>query len=144
MPPTSFNVLEVQNLQKLVREQLRRAEKRAARNRETGRVSELPGEDANIGRIESFTALDAKLEAWLQEAWPLVTAAQQAAIGEGSGETVGEARWNAIRDLERQIGTVDPGTVDVVVVSEGRRGLLGVGQEPAVVMARLVEGTREP
>jgi spoIIIJ-associated protein len=57
---------------------------------------------------------------------------------EGSGDTVGEARWAALRELERRVGgTVDPATVEIVVVSEGERGLLGVGREPARVLARL-------
>jgi spoIIIJ-associated protein len=56
---------------------------------------------------------------------------------EGSGDTVGEARWAALRELERQVGTVDPAQVEIVVVSEGERGLLGVGREPARVIAKL-------
>jgi len=56
---------------------------------------------------------------------------------EGTGDTVGEARWAALRELERQVGTVDPAVVEIVVVSEGERGLLGVGREPARVLARL-------
>lgn len=139
-PPAPFTVLEVFSIQKLVREQLRRAEKRARANAESGR--ELPGEDANVGRLQAYGDMDDKLEAWLQESWPLVDAAQAAAVGEGEGETVGEARWNAIRHLESQIGEVDQGRVDVVVVSEGKRGLLGIGQEPAMVMARLSERER--
>ncbi len=56
---------------------------------------------------------------------------------EGSGDTVGEARWAALRELERQVGTVDPAQVEIVVISEGERGLLGVGKEPARVLAKL-------
>jgi spoIIIJ-associated protein len=56
---------------------------------------------------------------------------------EGSGDTVGEARWAALRELERKVGTVDPADVEIVVVSEGERGLLGVGREPARVIAKL-------
>jgi spoIIIJ-associated protein len=57
---------------------------------------------------------------------------------EGTGDTVGEARWAALRELERQVGsTVDPASVEIVVVAEGERGLLGVGREPARVLARL-------
>ncbi len=39
---------------------------------------------------------------------------------EGTGDTVGEARWAALRELERQVGTVDPAVVEIVVVSRGR------------------------
>jgi spoIIIJ-associated protein len=56
---------------------------------------------------------------------------------EGSGDTVGEARWAALRELERQHGAVDQSAVEIVVISEGERGLLGVGREPARVLARL-------
>jgi spoIIIJ-associated protein len=56
---------------------------------------------------------------------------------EGTGDTVGEARWAALRELERQLGTVDQAAVEIVVISEGERGLLGVGKEPARVLARV-------
>jgi spoIIIJ-associated protein len=56
---------------------------------------------------------------------------------EGTGDTVGEARWAALRELERQLGPVDQAAVEIVVVSEGERGLLGVGKEPARVLARV-------
>jgi spoIIIJ-associated protein len=63
---------------------------------------------------------------------------------EGSGDTVGEARWAALRELERQVGTVDPAAVEVVVISEGERGLLGVGREPARVLAKLAGAAPPP
>lgn len=56
---------------------------------------------------------------------------------EGTGDTVGEARWAALRELERRLGAVDQAAVEIVVVSEGERGLLGVGREPARVLARV-------
>jgi spoIIIJ-associated protein len=54
---------------------------------------------------------------------------------EAAGETVGEARWAALRELERQLGPVDRDAVRYTVLSEGERGLLGVGYEPARVIA---------
>jgi len=54
---------------------------------------------------------------------------------EATGETVGEAKWKALRDLERAVPGVDPTTVRYQVVSEGERGLLGVGYTPARVIA---------
>jgi spoIIIJ-associated protein len=54
---------------------------------------------------------------------------------EGSGETVGEAKWSALRELERQRPGVDKAAVRFQVVSEGERGLLGVGFTPARVIA---------
>src|SRR5579871_5940100 len=49
---------------------------------------------------------------------------------EATGETVGEARWAALRELERRHPTLDREAVEFAVVSEGQRGLLGVGYEP--------------
>ncbi|MGE5690423.1 MAG: RNA-binding cell elongation regulator Jag/EloR [Pseudomonadota bacterium] len=54
---------------------------------------------------------------------------------EGTGETVGEAKWNALRELERLYPRVDKAAVEFQVVSEGERGLLGVGFAPARVVA---------
>ena len=54
---------------------------------------------------------------------------------EATGETVSEAKWNALRDLERRVPELDKGAVRFQVVSEGERGLLGVGYEPARVLA---------
>jgi spoIIIJ-associated protein len=60
---------------------------------------------------------------------------------EATGETVGEAKWSALRELERRFPGFDKASVEFVVVSEGERGLLGVGYAPARVIARL---TRVP
>ena len=54
---------------------------------------------------------------------------------EASGETVGEAKWAALRELERRRPGLDKASVRFQVVSEGQRGLLGVGYEPARVLA---------
>jgi spoIIIJ-associated protein len=54
---------------------------------------------------------------------------------EGTGETVGEAKWSALRELERLLPGLDKATVRFQVISEGERGLLGVGYEPARVLA---------
>ena len=54
---------------------------------------------------------------------------------EATGETVGEAKWKALRDLERMAPGLDKTTVRFQVVSEGERGLLGVGYTPARVVA---------
>ena len=55
---------------------------------------------------------------------------------EGVGETVGEAKWSALRELERRIPGLDKASVRFSVLSEGERGLLGVGYTPARVVAR--------
>jgi spoIIIJ-associated protein len=54
---------------------------------------------------------------------------------EATGETVGEAKWAALRELEKLAPGVDKGAVRFQVVSEGERGLLGVGYAPARVVA---------
>jgi spoIIIJ-associated protein len=54
---------------------------------------------------------------------------------EASGETVGEAKWSALRELEKQQPGLDKSAVRFQVVSEGERGLLGVGYTPARVIA---------
>lgn len=56
---------------------------------------------------------------------------------EATGETVGEARWAALHELERRYPALDRTAVEFVVLSEGQRGLLGVGYEPARVIASL-------
>jgi spoIIIJ-associated protein len=54
---------------------------------------------------------------------------------EASGETVGEAKWKALRELERRAPGIDKASVRFQVVAEGERGLLGVGYTPARVVA---------
>jgi spoIIIJ-associated protein len=56
---------------------------------------------------------------------------------EATGETVGEAKWSALRELERRVPGLDRDAVNFQVVSEGERGLLGVGFTPALVVARI-------
>jgi spoIIIJ-associated protein len=54
---------------------------------------------------------------------------------EATGETVGEAKWAALRELEQRIPGLNRDSVEFQVVSEGERGLLGVGFTPAQVIA---------
>ncbi len=54
---------------------------------------------------------------------------------EATGETVGEAKWAALRELEKQQPGLDKSAVHFQVVTEGERGLLGVGFAPAKVVA---------
>ncbi|MGH3048783.1 MAG: RNA-binding cell elongation regulator Jag/EloR [Gaiellaceae bacterium] len=56
---------------------------------------------------------------------------------ETTGETVGEAKWAALRELEQRYPGLDKAAVRFEVVSEGERGLLGVGYAPARVVAAL-------
>ena len=66
------------------------------------------------------------------------------AQAEATGETVGEAKWAALRELERRFPGLDKSTVELVVLSEGERGLLGVGFVPARVIARIAEPPPRP
>jgi spoIIIJ-associated protein len=68
---------------------------------------------------------------------------------EATGETVGEAKWAALRELERHAPGLDKSAVRFQVVSEGERGLLGVGYSPARVVASvegeaIADGAAEP
>ncbi|MDQ2984642.1 MAG: protein jag [Actinomycetota bacterium] len=56
---------------------------------------------------------------------------------EATGETVGEAKWSALRELEKLAPGLDKAAVEFQVVSEGERGLLGVGYSPARVVATI-------
>jgi spoIIIJ-associated protein len=58
---------------------------------------------------------------------------------EATGETVGEAKWSALRELERRFPGIDKDDVTFEVLTEGERGLLGVGYAPARVIARAAE-----
>ena len=58
---------------------------------------------------------------------------------EATGETVGEAKWSALRELEKLAPGIDKASVRFQVVSEGERGLLGVGYAPARVVASVAE-----
>jgi len=62
---------------------------------------------------------------------------------EATGETVGEAKWAALRELEALDPELDKAAVRFQVVSEGERGLLGVGYSPARVVAT-VDASAEP
>ena len=59
---------------------------------------------------------------------------------EATGETVGEAKWAALRELESLVPGLDRERVEFQVVSEGERGLLGVGFSPAHVIASTTAG----
>jgi spoIIIJ-associated protein len=63
---------------------------------------------------------------------------------EATGETVGEAKWAALRELESLVPGVDREQVEFQVVSEGERGLLGVGFSPAHVIATTVTSADAP
>jgi spoIIIJ-associated protein len=54
---------------------------------------------------------------------------------EMTGETVGEAKWSAVRELQRRVPGLDREAISFQVVTEGERGLLGVGYTPASVIA---------
>jgi spoIIIJ-associated protein len=61
-------------------------------------------------------------------------------VVEATGETVGEAKWAALRELEQLLPGLDREAVEFEVLAEGERGLLGVGYTPARVLARVPGG----
>jgi len=61
---------------------------------------------------------------------------------EATGETVGEAKWAALKQLEQLVPNLDRESVEFQVVTEGERGLLGVGYTPAHVVASAAAGAR--
>jgi spoIIIJ-associated protein len=60
---------------------------------------------------------------------------------EATGETVGEAKWTALRELEQLVPGLDRESVRFEILAEGERGLLGVGYTPARVVAAVPETT---
>jgi spoIIIJ-associated protein len=72
---------------------------------------------------------------------PPPTASTHSLEVEGTGETVGEAKWSALRELERRFPGLDKADVSFEVLTEGERGLLGVGYAAARVIARLAGAT---
>jgi spoIIIJ-associated protein len=63
---------------------------------------------------------------------------------ESEGETVGEAKWAALRELEKLDPRIDKSSVRFQVVTEGERGILGVGFSPARVVATVAFGGEVP
>jgi len=74
-------------------------------------------------------------EGQAQEEEGLAAVTDEAPLVEAEGETVGEAKWMALRELERRYPGLARDAVSFQVVSEGERGLLGVGTSPARVVA---------
>lgn len=63
---------------------------------------------------------------------------------EATGETVGEAKWAALRELEHLAPGLEREAVRFQVLSEGERGLLGVGYTPARVVASVERPPASP
>lgn len=63
---------------------------------------------------------------------------------ESEGETVGEAKWAALRELEKLHPGIDKSSVRFQVVAEGERGILGVGYSPARVVATVESNGEAP
>jgi spoIIIJ-associated protein len=65
-------------------------------------------------------------------------------VVEADGETVGEAKWVGLRELERRYPGLARDLVTFQVLSEGERGLLGIGTSPARVLARFDPAAAPP
>ena len=68
----------------------------------------------------------------------------EAVTVEATGETVGEAKRKALCELERLAPALDKAAVRFQVLSEGERGLLGVGYTPARVLASIAASSVVP
>lgn len=101
---------------------------------------------ASVWDVMLAEGADAADEAGARERWIEATKLEGSRLGilhpspmsaEGEGETVGEARWQAVGKLKMKVDGPLPRDLEIVVISEGTRGMLGVGQEPARVLARM-------
>lgn len=55
----------------------------------------------------------------------------------GEGKTLQEAKSIALEKLEAQVGQLDPDKVEIIVMSEGSKGFLGMGSAMARVEVRM-------
>lgn len=55
----------------------------------------------------------------------------------GEGKTLQEAKSIALEKLEAQVGQLDPDKVEIIVLSEGSKGFLGMGSAMARVEVRM-------
>src|SRR5439155_26631965 len=103
-------------------------------------ASERSGAGAGTGRAGSSRPEDADAGAQgATEEEGGERPAMSATTIEATGETVGEAKWAALRELEQRHPGLDKSAVRFEVISEGERGLLGVGYSPARVIASVSE-----
>ena len=120
------------------------ADAAAGRDRERGcgrRGDRVAPEPATVAAVGAFPAPPREAEEEAQRP-AAMTADGGFAELEASGETIGEAKWQAMRELERLHPGLDRNAVTFEVLTEGERGLLGVGTSPARVLARVESGRR--
>ena len=112
-----------------LRPQARRRPRSAARARRRAVTTGSPRPTAEAaGRRRAATATRQEEEA-------RAAMSEEPLRVETTGETVGEAKWAALRELEHLHPGLDKASVRFQVLSEGERGLLGVGYMPARVVA---------
>lgn len=58
-------------------------------------------------------------------------------MAKGEGKTLQEAKSIALEKLEAQVGQLDPDKVEIIVLSEGSKGFLGMGSAMAQVEVRM-------
>ncbi|MFA5809673.1 MAG: RNA-binding cell elongation regulator Jag/EloR [Thermoleophilia bacterium] len=58
-------------------------------------------------------------------------------MAKGEGKTLQEAKSIALEKLEAQVGQLDPDKVEIIVLSEGSKGFLGMGSAMARVEVRM-------
>src|SRR5205823_991246 len=96
------------------------------------RAAEGADAEADASGLPAAEAREAE-----EESPPLAPVTEDELSVEATGETVGEAKWSALRELEHRYPGLDKAAVHFEVLSEGQRGLLGVGYAPAHVLAIL-------
>src|SRR5581483_2287255 len=96
------------------------AERRRGR-RQRRETSAAAAEAAEVDGVERPAPGQAQ-----EEAGTAVTSSPEPLRIEATGETLGEAKWLALRELEKLAPGLDKSAVEFEVVAEGERGLLGV------------------
>src|SRR4029079_6194421 len=117
-----------------------------AGHRQAADGAPLPGggegteaEGVHADPVVSHAAQEAPRAAPARKEQATAMSAPETVQVEASGETVGEARWAALHELERRYPALDRSRVEFVVLSERERALLRVGYEPARVLATLTD-----
>jgi spoIIIJ-associated protein len=119
------------------------AETRAASEENESNAAEGVVDERGAGHIEleqadgRAVALRAAAEGEAQARREAPALTEATVRVEATGETVGEAKWAALRELEQLVPGLDRESVRFQVVTEGERGLLGVGFTPAQVVAEV-------
>ena len=87
-------------------------------------------------KLNTAVGLLERTVAVLEQREALMSGELRSFEAEGVGDDVPAARQDALSALCELAGALSEGEVEFVTVSEGERGLMGVGRQPARVLAR--------